>query len=194
MKGAGRRRCWCHVISYLRRFPLRTVAIRLTLAPLPAPLGERLSFAVPLQLGGSHPRGVPQHGTTLMFVVKALGSVKHEGPTTSRREIGVICQALNTTSFTSSCQAYDGALCSDLPGHHCLLASTWCAGLHFSSSFLCACLHSRDFLLDLSRLLGTAPFSLLSFDATGKSLPCWGLALAQEAAHRIVLRRLLHIV
>ena len=39
---------------------------------------------------------VPQHCPTLKFVVKAFGSVKHEGTTTSERQIGEICQALYT--------------------------------------------------------------------------------------------------
>ena len=80
---------------------------------------EHFSCAVPLQLEGPDPHGVPQHGTTLSFVVKALGSVKHEGPTTGKRQVGVICQALNTV-FTSSCHAYDVSMCSELPRHHCL--------------------------------------------------------------------------
>ena len=65
-----------------------------------------------------------------MFDVKAFHSFKHEGPTTSMRHIGVICQALNTEAITSFCQAYDGAMCSDLHRIHCFLASTWRGGMH----------------------------------------------------------------
>ena len=44
-----------------------------------------------------------QVGLTLILVVKAFGSVKHEGPSTSKRQIGEICQDLYTEDFTSFC-------------------------------------------------------------------------------------------
>ena len=56
--------------------------------------------------------------------LKALGSVMHEGPTTRKLQIGVICQALNTEAFTSFYQAYDGTKCYCPPCHHCLFSST----------------------------------------------------------------------
>ena len=40
---------------------------------------------------------------------------------TGMRQIGEICQALYTEAVTSFCQTYDGAMCSNLPWHHCLL-------------------------------------------------------------------------
>ena len=101
-------------------------------------LAKNMFFlAVPLQFGCSEPRGVPQHGAILRFVVKALGSVKHEGPTTSKQQIGVICEALNTEAFTSFCRAYDGAICSGLLGHclqppHCVEGSTVFTSLSFA--------------------------------------------------------------
>ena len=193
--------CWCHVISYLGRCHLivhRCWVFLLTrpsstLAPLPHLHVFTLS-AVPSQHVKTDPHCVPQHGTTLRFVVKALGSVKHEGPTTSMRQIGVICQTLNTEAFTSFCQAYDGAMCSDLPRHRCLLPPHGVEDctVVFSSSFLCAWLHSRPSRSLPSSWPGTAPFSLLSFAATGNSLPRWRLALAQEAASGTFLRSLFH--
>ena len=112
-------------------------------------------LTVPLQFGCSEPHGVPQHGAILRFVVKALGSVKHEGRTTSKQQIGRFCEALNPEAFTSFCLAYDGAMCSGLLGHHCL-QSPHCVedSTVFTSSFFCAWLHSRDLLLVLARLLG----------------------------------------
>ena len=87
-----------------------------------------------MQLGGSDPHGVPQHGATLNFDVKAFGSVKHNGPTSSKRHIGVICQALYTEAFTSFCQTYDGAMFSDIYWHHCLLPPP---GVEFSPLPVC---------------------------------------------------------
>ena len=57
-------------------------------------------------------------------------SVKHEGPTTRKLQIGVICQALNTKAFASFCQAYDRTKCYCPPRHHGLFASTRCRELH----------------------------------------------------------------
>ena len=111
---------------------------------------------VPTQLGRTDPFRVRQHGPTLRLVVKAFGSVKHEGPSTSKRQIGEICQALYTEAFTSFCQTYDGAMCSDLPRHHCLLPPHGVEDCTVFSSFSCAPCCIRDLLLDLSRLLGLA--------------------------------------
>ena len=133
---------------------MRTFRLLSVLAPLPALLGEKI-LAIPLQFGCSEPHGVPQHGAILRFVVKALGSVKHEGHTTSKQQIGVICEARNTEAFTSFCHAYDGAMCSGLIGHHCIQPPHGVEDTAvFTSSFFCAWLHSRDRLLVLARLLG----------------------------------------
>ena len=88
--------------------------------------------------------------------MKALGSVKHEGPTTRKRQKGEICQALNTEAFTSFCQAYDGAMCSELRGQHFLLPPYGVQDCTASSSSSRALGCIRDLLLDLSRLLGLA--------------------------------------
>ena len=98
--------------------------------------------------------------------------------------------------FTSFCPSYDGAVCSDLPRHHCLLPPHGVEDCSvFSSSFLCAWLHSgpspRSFP---SSWPGTAPFRSCLFDATGKPLTRWRLALAKEAARGTFLRPLSHCV
>ena len=60
-----------------------------------------------------------------------------------------------------------------------------------STSFSCALGCIRDLLLVFpSSWAGTAPFTLLSFDATGKSFRRWRLAPAQEAARGTPLRSL----
>ena len=64
-----------------------------------------------------------------------------------------ICHALTTEAFTSSCQAYNGAMCSGLPRHHCFFLHMLCRTALLLLSFFCAWLHSRDLLLDVSRLL-----------------------------------------
>ena len=132
-------------------------------------------LAVPLQFGCSEPHGVPQHGAILRFVVKALGSVEHEGPTTSN--------LLHLPGFEHR-------------GLHVVLPSVRWSNVLWPSwepSTLCGG-QPRFYILFLLRLVAfsrpsprsspsswpdTAPFSLLSFDATGKSLPRWRLSLAQ---------------
>ena len=74
----------------------------------------------------------------------AFGSVKHEGPSTSKRQIGEICQALYTEAFTSFCQTYDGAMCSDFPGTIAFcLHMVWRMALVSSAPCLYARLHLR---------------------------------------------------
>ena len=89
------------------------------------------------------------------------------------------------------CQAYDGSLCSDFSGHHCLLPPHGVEDctVFFFFFFHCVWLHSRPSLRSFpSSWLGTALFLLLSFDATRKPLTRWRLALAQEAVRRTFLR------
>ena len=71
---------------------------------------------------------------------------------------------------------------SGLLRHHCLQLPHGMVDSTVFISFSCAHGCFRDLFLDLSRLLGHCALSLLSFDATRKSLPRWRLALAQEAA------------
>ena len=70
------------------------------------------------------------------------------------RQIGEICQALYTEAFTSFCHAYDRAMCSNLPRHHCLLPPHDVEGCTVFPFFSCAHGCFRDCLLDVSRLLG----------------------------------------
>ena len=93
-----------------------------TLAPLSALLGVQF-WVVPMQLGSADPHGVPQNSVRPSgpTILRTLGSVKHEGPPARKWQKGDICHALTTEAFTFFCQAYDGAMCSGPPRHHCLL-------------------------------------------------------------------------
>ena len=113
--------------------------------------------------------------------LKALDSVKHEGPTTRKLQIGVICRALNTEAFTSFYQAYDGTKCYCPPWHHCLFTPHGvenCTVLTLFPLRMAALSRPPSRSFPSSRL-GTAPFSLLPSDATGISSLRWRLALAQ---------------
>ena len=48
----------------------------------------------------TNPFCVLLHDPTMIFIVERLGSVEHEGPSTSKRQSGEICQALYTEAFT----------------------------------------------------------------------------------------------
>ena len=96
----------------------------------------------------------PSARSDLEICRKSVGSFKHEGPSTSKRHVGEVCQAV--------CQTCDGAMCSNLPGHHCLLPPHGVEDCTVFTSFfflLCAWLQSRDLLLHLSRLFCLAPRS-----------------------------------
>ena len=86
------------------------------------------------------------------------------------------CTTRPSRRFAKAC---NGAICSGLPRHHCLQPPHV---VEDSTVFYFSRAHGL--LLDFFPSLwpGTASFKLLSFDATGKSLPPWRLALAQEAA------------
>ena len=148
--------CWCHVLCHPCILLVKHDCSSLpALAPLPHLHVFTFSF-VPSQLVRTDPYCDPQHDTSLRFVAKELGSVKHEDPTTSKQQIGVICQTLNIEAFTSFCQAYDRAMCSDFPWHNCLLPPHGVEDCTVVFSPLsCVLGHIRDFLLDISRLLGT---------------------------------------
>ena len=121
--------------------------------PLPSPHLHMFTFSfVPTQLGKTDSCCVPQHGPTLIFVVKARGSVKHEGPSTSKRQIGEICQALYTGAFTPICHTYDGAMCSE---PFCL-HMVWRTALLFFFLFPVRLVAFANLLLDRSRLFGLA--------------------------------------
>ena len=72
-----------------------------------------------MQLGRTDPFCVLLHGPTLIFC-RGSGSVKHEGPSTSKRLIGEICQALLHRSLHVVLPNVR-AMCSDFPGHRCLV-------------------------------------------------------------------------
>ena len=116
---------------------------------------------------------------------------------TRRWQNGNICNALTTEAVTSFCQTHDGAMCSRLPWHHRLQpphvhdhlnkacspqkrsGEQYCFLPPFPCTWVAFSRPSSRYIP--SSWPGTAPFTLLPSDATGKSLLRWRLALAQEA-------------
>ena len=106
-----------------------------------------------------------------------------KAPSTGRRQSGEICQAFYTEAFTSFCQTYDRAICSNLPGHHCLLPPHVVEDCSvFSSFFVLMVASAIVFSMFPVLLAWHCALPLLSLVATGKPLTRWRLALAQEAA------------
>ena len=62
--------------------------------------------------------------------MRSIGLAAAEGCRISGLWLSASRQTAETLVLTASESAFDGAMCSDLPGHHCLFASTRCRGLH----------------------------------------------------------------
>ena len=141
------------------------------------------------------PFGVLLHGPTLIFVVKALSSVKHGGPSTKiaavRRDLpGSVHRSLHVVLPNVRLRT-----CSDILRHHCLLPphdvkdGTFFLKkknkLPFPVHLVAFATFSSIFPVILA---WHCALSLLSFGATGKPLTCWRPALPQEAVRGTFLR------
>ena len=113
-----------------------------------------------------------------------LGSVEHEGPATRKLQKEGICQAFTVAAFTSSSLTNLGSLCLGPLRHHCLQLAHSVENCTF---FLHILLELGSSFASFSSIIPVflashcAFHAPASFDAAGKCLPRWRLALAQPS-------------